>query len=121
MPCTIILCLCYLSFFENDEQQKADGSKVWYAKYFIWKFERQNLSPLSYKLQPASPDLKKIDRRCFQLQILMDVAYIQGGLEEYGIPRKISQHEQSLADHVFYDSDGGEDGMVFLIDQYYDS
>lgn len=107
--------------FQNDGQQKADGSKVWLAKYCLWRFERENLSPLSYTLQPASPGLELIDRRRFQLQVLMDVAYIRGDLEAYGIPRVVSQASADLANHVFLHSDGGEDGMIALIDEYYNS
>lgn len=107
--------------FQNDNQQKADGSKVWLAKYWMWRYERENLSPLSYTLPPASQDLKLIDRRYFQLQVLMDVAYIQGGLEAYGIPRKISPYAADLANRVFLHSDGGENGMIALIDDYYNS
>ena len=109
------------NIFKDDEQQKIDGSKVWLAKYFIWRFERENLSPLSYTLPQSSPDSEKIDRRRFQLQVLMDVAYIQGGLEAYDILRRISPHDQALADYVYRNSDGSEAGMIEQIEKYCNS
>ena len=108
------------TIFGKGRQKKIDDSMTWLAKYFIWCFERENLSPLSYTLPPASPDLERIDRRRFQLQVLMDVAYIQGGLEGYDILRRISPHDFALAEHIFHNSDGSEAGMIALIDQNYD-
>lgn len=106
------------TIFKDDEQQKIDGSKVWLAKYFIWRFERENLSPSSCRPGQVSPDLEKIDRRRFQLQVLMDVAYIQGGLEAYDILRRISPHDRQLAEYVYRHSDGSEPVMTGLIDKY---
>ena len=105
------------TIFSQDEQQKLDGSKTWLAKYFLWRFERENLSSLSSKISQSSPGLAKIEHRRFQLQVLMDVAYIQGELEGYDLIRKISRADAELANHVFSDSDGSEAGMIQLIEE----
>lgn len=88
-------------------------------KDFICNFERESLSPLSYRLPPDAPDSDRINHRCFQLQVLMDVAYIQGQLEGYDIIRRISPDSYDLAQHAYQNSDGSEYGMLAVIDQIY--
>lgn len=103
------------TIFANDEHPK---NKVWVAKYAMWGLERGNLYPSSYKTRLSSPETEPIDRRRFQLQVLMDVAYIQGRLEEYGVSRNISPDAYALAEKVYKDSDGSEETMLPLIDKY---
>ena len=103
----------------QDEQEKIDGSKTWLSKYLLWCYERENLSPLENKVQPSSPDSDRIRRRRFQLQVLMDVAYIRGGLEGYDILRKISPDDYRLAEEVFRNSDGSEEMMIAALDKIY--
>ena len=58
----------------------------------------------------------RISRRRHQLQVLMDVAYIQGRLEEYGITRKVDSYAASQAEQVYAQSDHSEETMLPLID-----
>lgn len=105
------------SIFQNDKEK---DSKVWLAKYILWKYERDLLAPYDLEASHKSPDQGRIGRRRFQLQVLMDVAYIQGQLEEYGIPRKVSSHAAAQAQQVFHKSRGCEETMLPLIDALYD-
>lgn len=94
-----------------------DPHKTWLAKYLLWNFERGNLSALDCTLHPSSPDSDRISHRRFQLQVLMDVAYIQGHLEAFDIPRKISQDAADFAGIVYTRSDGSEELMCQIIDE----
>lgn len=96
-----------------------DTDRVWLAKYFLWRFERENLAPFDYKLSPDAPAKVRIGRRRFQLQVLMDVAYIRGHLEAFGISRRISPDAAALADSVYSRSDGSEARMTDVIDGFY--
>lgn len=102
------------TIFEHDKECQ---DKVWLAKYLLWQFERNNLAPFDYtdKLSPHEKD--RISRRRFQLQVLMDVAYIQGRLEEYGILRIIDSYAAAQARQVFDRSNGSEETMLPLIDE----
>jgi len=101
------------TIFQHDKEM---DSKVWLAKYLLWKFERDNLAPYDLTASHKSLDQDKIGRRRFQLQVLMDVAYIQGQLEGYDIPRKVSSDAAAQAQRVFANSDGSEEAMLPLID-----
>lgn len=105
------------TIFQHDKEK---DSKVWLAKYLLWKFERDNLAPYDLEGSHKSPDQGKIGRRRFQLQVLMDVAYIQGQLEGYGIPRLVGSYDAVQAQRVFENSDGSEETMLPLIDALYD-
>lgn len=98
---------------------KGDTNTVWFHKYRLWEFERELL--FSYdRSRLSSPEIEKLDRRCFQLQVLMDVAYLQGRLEQFEIIRLIQPDSMSLANNVFaHSSDGSEEMMVPLIDKLY--
>lgn len=105
------------TIFQHDKEK---DSKVWLAKYLLWKFERDNLAPYDSEVSHKSLDQDKIGRRRFQLQVLMDVAYTQGQLEGYGIPRKVGSDAAAQAQRVFESSDGSEETMISLIDALYD-
>ncbi len=105
------------TIFEHDEECK---DKVWLAKYLLWQFERSNLAPFDYADKLSPPEKDRISRRRFQLQVLMDVAYIQGQLEGYDIPRKVDSYAADLALRIYNQSDGYEETMVPLIDKFYD-
>lgn len=111
---------CFMSLlptiFEHDKEKE---DKVWLAKYLLWKNERDLLS--SFELTDCIPSLEKekISHRRFQLQVLMDVAYIQGQLEGYDIPRIIDSYAAAQALKVFEQSDGTEETMLPLIDEIY--
>ena len=105
------------TIFQNDREK---DSKVWLAKYLLWKFELENLAPYDSEDSHKSPDQDKIGRRRFQLQVLMDVAYTQGRLEGYDIPRKVSSDAAAQAQRVFENSDGSEESMLPQIDALYD-
>ena len=61
--------------YRTHPDEKRDGSKTWLAKYFLWRFERENLAPLDYTQSLSSLEKAPISHRRFQLQVLMDVAY----------------------------------------------
>lgn len=105
--------------FRTHPDEKKDGSKTWLAKYFLWRFERENLAPLDFQSDLDALAKKKISHRRFQLQVLMDVAYIRGHLEGYDIVRQVSRDALALADTVYTHSDGGEDDMCRVIDEIY--
>lgn len=102
------------TIFSHDKEQ---SDKVWLAKFCLWRFERENLVPYSSLANQTSPETKQIDHRRFQLQVLMDVAYIRGHLEEYGILHGISQHSADFANKVYEASDGSETSMISLIEK----
>lgn len=105
------------TIFEHDKEK---DDKVWLAKYLLWKFERELLAPFENKEKLSPLEKDKICRRRFQLQVLMDVAYIQGRLEEYDIPRIIDSYAAAQALQVFQQSgDGSEELMLPLIDKIY--
>lgn len=106
-------------FYRTDPLEKKGGSRTWLAKYLLWCFERENLAPLDYTHSLSSPEKAPIDHRRFQLQVLMDVAYIQGGLEVYDIVRRVSRDAGALADTVYSRSDGSEADMCRVIDEIY--
>lgn len=61
---------------------------VWLNKYLFYKFERELLK--AYLLRtPDAPDYLQIDERCFELQNMMDEAYLKGNLEDSVGPRYI--------------------------------
>lgn len=97
-----------------------DKQEVWRTKFNLWSFERELLAPFEFE-DNIEPHVKeKIGRRRFQLQVLMDVAYIQGHLEECGKPRIIDSYAAALALQVFQQSgDGSEERMLPLIDKCY--
>ena len=101
------------TIFQNDKEK---DSKVWLAKYLLWDLERQNLSPYEVSDTLTTPEKDRIGHRRHQLQVLMDVAYIQGKLEEYGILRKVDSFSASQAQQVFDQSDHSEETMLPLID-----
>ena len=98
---------------------KGNKSKVWLAKFLMWQFERELLAPFSYTDKNASLEKEKIDRRRFQLQVLMDVAYIQGHLEEHDITWIISSDAAVRALDIYNSSQGCEETMLPLIDKFY--
>lgn len=107
--------------FRTHPDEKKDGSKTWLAKYFLWRFERENLAPLDFQSELDAPAKEKISHRRFQLQVLMDVAYIRGGLEGFDIVRPVFQDARALADIVYSRSDGSEADMCRVIDEIYNS
>lgn len=107
--------------FRTHPDEKKDGSKTWLAKYFLWRFERENLAPLDFQSELDAHAKEKISHRRFQLQVLMDVAYIQGKLEGYDIQRRVSPDARALADIVYSRSDGSEADMCRVIDEIYNS
>ena len=104
------------TIFEHDKEK---DDKVWLAKYLLWKFERDLLAPFDTKGKLSPLEREKISHRRFQLQVLMDVAYIRGQLEGYGIPRVIDSYAASQALELFQQSEGYEELMLPLIDKLY--
>ena len=110
------LRVSYLSLIESIHH--GDAGETWLSKYLLWGFERGNLCSSGYNTPESSPGKDMIDRRRFQLQVLMDVAYIRGGLEGYDIQRRISAPDRELAEAVYRGSDGSEEQMVRMIDKH---
>lgn len=106
------------TIFQHDKEK---DSKVWLAKYLLWESERGLLAPYEIEESHNSHEKDRISRRRFQLQVLMDVAYIQGQLEEYDIPRKVSSDAAAQALRLFHLSGGSEEAMIPLIDALYDN
>lgn len=98
---------------------QGDTDRVWMAKFCIWRFERDNLAPYSSLCKPGAPGSERIDRRRFQLQVLMNVAYIQGRLEDRGVIWQISARDASISMDIYRKSDGSEETMLPLIDELY--
>lgn len=96
-----------------------DEQKIWYTKFNLWQFERESLAPFEAEGKIAPHEKDRISRRRFQLQVLMDVAYIQGRLGECDIPRIIDSYAAAQARQVFDRSDGSEETMLPLIDEIY--
>lgn len=94
-----------------------DPDRTWLAKYLLWSLERENLSPFDYISSLDAPAKERISHRRFQLQVLMDVAYIQGHLEAFDISRLISRDAADFADIVYTRSDGAEESMCQVIDE----
>lgn len=111
----------YMYFISNHPKKDE-----WLNKYLLWTFEREHL-PLSFDevAQPSSPGSddnaseqyqKMIDRRRYQLQVLCDIACIVGNLDT---DRLIDPESRRIALDVYNRSDGSEEGMIPLIDEYY--
>lgn len=49
----------------------------------------------------------------------MDIAYIQGKLEQHDVVRFISPESYKIAQSVFQNSDGTEETMIPLIDEHF--
>lgn len=98
-----------------------DKDRVWLAKFLLWRFERENLAPFDYISKLPAPDQERIHHRRFQLQVLMDVAYIQGHLQDPDIIHAIARDARVLADTVYNRSDGSEADMCRVIDEIYKS
>ena len=91
---------------------------AWLHKSLLWKFEKGVL-PFSESIQLPSDESEKLERRHFQLQVLMDVAYLQGNLEQFDIYRCVPPGSVKIAECVFHESDGSEETMIPLIDKYF--
>ena len=89
----------------NNQQEN-----VWLDKFIHWKYERV--------MFPFSKNQDQ-ERRCFHLQVLMDIAYIQGKLEQHDVIRFISPESYKIAQSVFLNSDGTEETMIPLIDEHF--
>lgn len=94
-----------------------DPDRVWLNKFNLWMFERDLLAPLDFDDKLPSLEKEKISHRRFQLQVLMNVAYIQGKLEQFDISFRIPPQDRELASKVFHSSDGSEEMMIRVIDE----
>lgn len=99
-----------------------EGSpNVWLAKYHMWDVERKSLPSLTDELPEniGTP----IARRRFQLQTLLDIAWLEGGLEEAlastGLFRRVGADQKRYAAHVIDVAQGNmsEWGLVDAIDR----
>ena len=106
------------NFYMGHLGSNPDKDIAWRDKYLLWEFERDLLSSCD-NTQLSSPENEILERRRFQLQVLMDVAYLQGHLEQFGVARLIQPGSREIADAVFRNSDGSEETMIPLIDRYF--
>ena len=98
-----------------------DSPNVWLAKYHMWDVERKSLPSLTDELPEniGTP----IARRRFQLQTLLDIAWLEGGLEEaeglVGSPRRVGAGQRKYAAQVIDVAQGdmSEWGLVDAIDR----
>lgn len=95
---------------QSHNSRKDQQENVWLDKFFNWKYERVML--------PFSNNEDK-ERRSFHLQILMDIAYIQGNLGQYDVVRFISPYSHKMAQNIYQKSDGTEETMIPLIDEHF--
>ena len=91
-------------------------SDYWYCQYLLWTFERDILMPYDFSSSIPPEEKGRVANRRFQLQVLLDVAYIQGDLEELGIIRKVSSYAAAQAERVYSLSDHSEGSMIEIID-----
>lgn len=94
-----------------------DSDRVWLNKYLLWQYEREFLLS-DCSTQPSSPEKETLEHRCLQLSVLMDIAYIRGNLELFGVTRYISPHSAALAQRVIQESEEYEEEMIQVIDKY---
>lgn len=97
---------CMVQFWTPQER--------WRYKFILWKSERDILGEVC-KHKPGTPEGDMIDRRRFQLQVMMDVAYIQGHLGECDIIRYIDPESLKIANDV---ADDYEELMLPKIEKY---
>lgn len=94
-----------------------DDDEAWLPKFLLWQIERDCLLPYALANMPGSPEREMIDRRRYHLQVLMDVAYIHGHLEERDIIRRIDDDAAVRAHYIYELTDRSEQSMIELIDQ----
>ncbi len=104
----------FKTFFKNDTD------RIWLSKYSLWLFERNNLPTFTADFPEDAR--KAIDRRRFQLQTLLDIAWLEGGLEDFEIEswfRHISPDREQFAARVFEASGNAsdEESLVAAIDR----
>lgn len=90
---------------------------LWYARYLNYKFERDSLSPCCFGLTEPVAQPELLEHRRYHLQVLMDVAYIQGSLGELGIVRRISPPAAALAEKVFRHYDGFDESLFQALEK----
>ena len=101
--------------------EKPDYPSLWYTRYLRYDYERGYLYQLSETTDPRSPEGERIEHRRFQLQILMNIAYLQGHLEDYNIIRKVSRRDQMAASKILESYDGYDESLLQAIDDFYDN
>lgn len=99
---------------------KDDTDRIWLAKYYLWLFERKNLPAFTADFPE---DVRNaIDSRSFQLQTLLDIAWLEGGLEDFDFEswsRHISPDREQFAARVLEASGhaSDEESLVAAIDR----
>lgn len=102
----------YIHFIESHSKKD-----VWLHKYVFWDYERYLISFYASEYDHISDQSQKLlDRRRYQLQVLCDIACIVGNLD---MDRLIPPESRRIALDVYNRSDGSEEGMIPLIDEYY--
>ncbi len=99
---------------------RGDEAEIWFAKYCLWQFEHENLPSLTDELPKDIGE--PVARRRFQLQTLIDIALIEGGLEDFvGLrkPHPIPACQRQYAAHVIEAAEGdlSEAALVEAIDR----
>lgn len=101
--------------------EKPDYPSLWYTRYLRYDYERGYLYLLSETTDPQSLEAERIEHRRFQLQILVNIAYLRGHLEDYDIVRKASRRDEAAAHKIFESYDGYDESLLRAIDDFYGS
>ena len=71
-----VLLLHFWSDAENKTQL------IWFSRYLNYKYERDILASSDFGLTDSGQQPELLARRRYHLQVLMDIAYLQGNLGE---------------------------------------
>lgn len=100
-----VLLLHFWSDAENKSQL------IWFSRYLNYKYERDILASSDFGLTDSGQQPELLARRRYHLQVLMDIAYLQGNLGELNIVRRIAPQDAALANKVFESYDGFDESL----------
>lgn len=89
-----VLLLHFWSDAENKTQL------IWFSRYLNYKYERDILASSDFGLTDSGQQPELLARRRYHLQVLMDIAYLQGNLGELNIVRRVAPQDAALANKV---------------------
>jgi len=106
-----VLLLHFWSDAENKTQL------IWFSRYLNYKYERDILASSDFGLTDSGQQPELLARRRYHLQVLMDIAYLQGNLGELNIVRRVAPQDAALANKVFESYDGFDESLFRAIDE----
>lgn len=104
-----------LLHFLSDEENKTQF--IWLSRYLNYKYERDILASSGFGQPDSGGQPELLSRRRYHLQVLMDIAYLQGNLGELNIVRRIAPQDAALANKVFESYDGFDESLFRAIDE----